>query len=139
MSIVTPVVIVVLVAALLRNISPPSSPDCCITLNFELGIFATNKSPLTPMPPLTTRAADDTPVAAVVFVTLTVPPINALPPNPKPPAFINDPDVVEVELVVAVIANPGVDIINVEGLYESVVFEETATPEPVATGLKCKK
>jgi hypothetical protein len=34
--------------------------------------------------------------------------------------------------VEAVIANPDVDKMNVEGLKEIVVLEDTATPEPLA-------
>ena len=38
----------------------------------------------------------------------------------------------DVDSVGDVIANPDVDKINVDGLKETVVFEDTATPEPLA-------
>jgi hypothetical protein len=57
---------------------------------------------------------------------------NKLPPIPTPPETINAPVEDDVDTVRAVIANPDVDKMYVEGLNETVVLEETATPEPVA-------
>ena len=57
---------------------------------------------------------------------------NKLPPIPTPPETINAPVEEDVESVAAVIANPDVDKMNVEGLKEIVVLEDTATPEPLA-------
>ena len=57
---------------------------------------------------------------------------NKLPPIPTPPDTVNAPVEDDVDTVGAVIANPDVDKMNVEGLKEIVVFEDTATPEPVA-------
>ena len=57
---------------------------------------------------------------------------NKLPPIPTPPETINAPVDEDVEVVEAVIANPDVDKIYVDGLNEIVVFEDTATPEPLA-------
>ena len=57
---------------------------------------------------------------------------NKLPPIPTPPATIKAPVEGDVDSVGDVIANPDVDKINVDGLKEIVVFEDTATPEPLA-------
>ena len=67
--------IVVFVTGLLRNISPPSSPELCITFNLEFGIEQTYKSPLTPNPPPTTNAPVSVFVEAVEDDTDTTPPI----------------------------------------------------------------
>jgi hypothetical protein len=57
---------------------------------------------------------------------------NKLPPIPTPPETTNAPVDEDVEVAVDVIANPDVDKIYVDGLNEIVVFEDTATPEPLA-------
>ena len=62
---------------------------------------------------------------------------NKLPPIPTPPVTINAPEVADVEDVEEVIAKPDADNMFVDGLNEIVVLEDTATPEPVAVGLKC--
>ena len=81
--------------------------------------------------PVITPALIVTPEMAVADETYKLPPI------PTPPVTTNAPVDELVETVDAVTANPEVDNINVDGLNENAVFEDTATPEPVATGLKC--
>ena len=53
---------------------------------------------------------------------------------PTPPATCNAPAAVELETVVAVIASPDVERIYDDGLNDNVLFEDTATPDPVAVG-----
>ena len=74
-------------------------------------------------------------MAEVVLVIFTVPPMKALPANPKPPVTISAPDVVEVELVGAVTAKPDTFKILAVGLKPNVDLEESATPEPVPCGV----
>jgi hypothetical protein len=67
--------------------------------------------------------------------TLIVVPTNNVPPIPTPPETIKAPVDVEEEEVPAVTANPEVDNIFEDGLYDNVVFEDKATPEPEEEGL----
>jgi hypothetical protein len=64
---------------------------------------------------------------------------NKLPPIPTPPATVSEPVDDEVETVVDVTANPGVERIKVEGLKDIALFEERAIPEPDILGENIKE
>jgi hypothetical protein len=60
-----------------------------------------------------------------------------VPPIPTPPETVKAPVDEDVDVVPDVTANPETDNIFEDGLKDNVVFEDVASPVPVAEGLKC--